>query len=356
MVNELTRNPVKNLKIYISNESVKARFEEMLGKRGSAFTNSIVNVVRNSFALQKCTPESIMSAAVIAATLNLPIDPALGQAAIVPYKTTANFQIMYKGMIQLCIRSGMYQTIHCSEIYADELKSHNPITGVVKFNDPATYKMRYESKGDENVVGHYAYFKLTSGFEKSDYMTKEEVMAHARKYSKAYQKDIRDKKKDSSWSIYPIPMGNKTVIIRLLDKYGLKSIIMQEAIIKDNSFEAAEETTRKKIDAEQGSEPIDTNFEATEPEEQLSRQQKAARTRKANAQKKALEKADTKGKADPTKFLYTCKNCGCGFDEPKKAGTGANTIPICRHCLSKNIVSTEDEKPKPEFMAEEDAA
>ena len=133
---QLAKNPVEQIKLYLSDESVKERFAEMLGKRGGAFTNSIINVVRGSSSLQNCSPASVMSAAVVAATLNLPIDPALGQAAIVPYGKVAVFQIMYKGLIQLCIRSGKYQTIHCSEIYKDELKSHNPITGIVKFKDP----------------------------------------------------------------------------------------------------------------------------------------------------------------------------------------------------------------------------
>ncbi len=104
----LAKNPVGQIKLYISDESVKKRFEEMLGKRSGAFLNSIINTVRNSNALQNCSPASVMSAATVAATLNLPIDPALGQAAIVPYKTNAVFQIMYKGVTQLCIRSGQH--------------------------------------------------------------------------------------------------------------------------------------------------------------------------------------------------------------------------------------------------------
>lgn len=336
---QLARNPVGEIKKYVSDESVKKRFEEMLGKRGGAFLNSIINVVRGSKNLQNCAPESIMSAAVVAATLNLPIDPALGQAAIVPYKTVAVFQIMYKGVTQLCIRSGQYATIHCSEIYKDELKSYNPITGVVKFHDPETYKMRDSGKGE--VVGHYSYFKLVSGFEKSDFMTVKQVMAHAEKYSKAYQYDLRQKKKDSPWSINPIQMGNKTVLLRLLKKYGVMSIEMQDAIVQDNSFEAAEETAKTKIESEQGSEPVDAKFEE-KPEA---------------ATKKTKKKAKTKNTPD-VKFLYQCKNkkCGIGFDEPKTSGTGANQVSICPKCLSKDIVATEDEKQAPDFMQDDDAA
>ena len=336
---QLAKNPVGQIKLYVSDESVKKRFEEMLGKRSGAFLNSIINVVRNSRQLQNCAPESVMSAATVAATLNLPIDPALGQAAIVPYKTNAVFQIMYKGVTQLCIRSGQYATIHCSEIYKDELKSYNPITGVVKFHDPETFKMRDSGKGE--VVGHYAYFKLVSGFEKSDFMTKKQVMAHAEKYSKAYQYDLRDKKKSSPWSTDPIPMGNKTVLLRLLKKYGVMSIEMQDAIVQDNSFEAAEETAKKRIESEQGSEPIDAEFF---PEE------KPEATEKTNTKK--TKKKATKKKTPDIKFLYVCKNCGFGFDNPRISGSGAKQVSICPNvkCLSRNIEATEDEKKTPEFM------
>lgn len=340
---QLQKNPVGQIKLYVSDESVKKRFEEMLGKRSGAFLNSIINVVRNSRALQNCAPESVMSAATVAATLNLPIDPALGYAAIVPYGNSAVFQIMYKGVTQLCIRSGQYATIHCSEIYADELKSHNPITGVVKFKDPDTFKMRYAEKKEGNVVGHYAYLKLVSGFEKSDYMTRNECMAHARKYSKAYQRDLKTKKKDCPWSTDPIPMCNKTVLLRLLKKYGVMSIEMQDAVIQDNSFEAAEETAAKKIESEQGSVSVDAEFE-NKPETTKPK------TKKELAAEKKKAKADAKGKAPDTKYLCYCKACGINFDKPKTSGTGANQKSICPECLSANIVANEGEKEKPEFL------
>lgn len=340
---QLTRNPVGEIKKYISDESVKKRFEEMLGKRGGAFLNSIINVVRGSKALQNCAPESIMSAAVVAATLNLPIDPALGQAAIVPYKVTAVFQIMYKGVTQLCIRSGQYKTIHCSEIYKDELKSYNPITGVVKFHEPDTYKMRDSGKGE--VIGHYAYFKLVSGFEKSDFMTVKQAMAHAEKYSKAYQYDLRQKKKDSPWSINPIQMGNKTILLRLLKKYGVMSIEMQDAIVRDNSFEAAEEAATKRIESEQGTEPVNAEFE-----EKPEATDEKPKTKKEIAAEKRQAKKDAKAKTADNKALYHCNKCGHNFDEPKTSGSGATQVSICPKCLSKEIAATEDEKKKPQFM------
>lgn len=334
---QLAKNPVGQIKLYVSDESVKKRFEEMLGKRSGAFLNSIINVVRSKKALQNCSPASVMSAATVAATLNLPIDPALGQAAIVPYGNSAVFQIMYKGVTQLCIRSGQYATIHCSEIYKDELKSHNPITGIVKFHDPSIYKMRYASKDGENVIGHYAYFRLVSGFEKSDYMTHDECMAHARKYSKAYQRDIKSKKRDCPWSTDPIPMCNKTVLLRLLKKYGVMSIEMQDAIVQDNSFEAAESAAAKKIESEQGSEPVNAEFE-----------EKPEATEKTKTKKN--KKKATKKKTD--EYLWRClsKKCGHEFNEPKVSGVSPNMTKICPKCLTSDIIENDPKDEKPAFL------
>ncbi len=259
-------NPVAKIKSYLADIDVRKRLGDTLGKRAGAFGNSIINVVKNSKQLQNCTPDSVMCAAMVAATMNLPIDPALGYAAIVPYKSTAQFQLMYKGIIQLCIRSGQYAKIHNSEVYGDEIKAYNPLTGELKFNDPETYKMRNEGKL-ENVVGFYAYFKLVSGFEVSAYMTKEEVMSHAKRFSKAYQYDLAQKKRSSVWSTDPQAMGRKTVLKMLLTKYGVMSIEMQDAFVAEHEdFESAQDKADKTIKNEAGSEPIDAAFEEQDAE------------------------------------------------------------------------------------------
>ena len=260
------QNPIAVIKHYLSDASIKARLEEILGKRAGAFGNSIVNVVRGNSGLQKCTPDSICSSAMISATMNLPIDPALGQAAIVPYKNVACFQLMYRGVLQLCIRSGLYSTIHCVEVYKDELKQWNPITGKITFNDPKDYKLR--AKGNpKDVIGHYACLKLKTVFEKADYMSQEEVMAHAKRYSKAYQYDLKQGKKTSAWSEYPVRMGNKTVLLRLLKMYGVMSIELQDAIVAENQpYEAAQAGSADFIDKNMGSQVTDAKFEEPEPE------------------------------------------------------------------------------------------
>ena len=266
MSNEIQTSNAQITKIkgYLANESVQARLKDMLGKQAGAFTNSIINVARTSTALVKCTPESIVSSAMVAATLNLPIDPALGQAAIVPYGSEAHFQIMYKGVTQLCIRSGLYETIHCTAVYRDELESWNPLTGEIDFTDPSTWKLREKAK-DSDVVGHYARLKLLAGFQKCDFMTVKEVMAHAEKYSKAYQYDLQQKKRSSRWSIDPVAMGNKTVLLRLLGKYGVMSIEMRKAFVEDSvDFADTQIKAEARIEAESGSEVIDIDPEPSE--------------------------------------------------------------------------------------------
>lgn len=267
--NQIQKNPVAKIRSYLANTDVKKRLEEMLGKRAEAFANSIINVVKGNQQLQSCSEDSIMSAAFIAATMNLPIDPSLGFAAIVPYASTAQFQLMYRGLTQLCIRSGKYARIHDTEVYKDELKYYNPITGEVRFNDPETYKMRY--KGDiKDVCGYYCYFKLLSGFEKEQFMTTDEVMAHAKKFSKAYQYDLSKNKRSSVWSTDPISMGRKTVLKSTLSRYGIMSIEMQDALVADSvdiTYEQAQTDANAVIDADAGSEVIDAAFEGDTPPE-----------------------------------------------------------------------------------------
>ena len=372
MSTALQTNAVMELKGLLSKDKVQQIFFDMLGKRAGAFVNSVTNITRNSYALQKCDPQTIISSAIDAASLNLPVDPGLGFAAIVPYGTKAQFQIMYKGITQLAIRSGQYKTISCSEIYSDELLSHNPITGVVKFKDPAGYKLRFK-KQDKDVIGHYAEFVLKSGFEKSDYMSHAEAMAHGEKYSKAYQNDLRKKEKNCPWSLMPIAMCNKTVYLRLMKKYGILSIEMQDAFERDESFEAAQEAAEEQIKAEQGSKIVDAEFEKPEEStpttpEQLEKLKcpKCKLPYRRKGMRRATQCCVCTVAVDPTTgevkepqlddqgnpsrvnhkgvkarqpFKWSCKDCGLKFDEPKILGVGESAKQCCPNlgCLSVNI-------------------
>lgn len=235
---------IKNL---ISQENVKKKFSDVLGQKAPQFLASITNVVSGSEQLKKCDVNSIMGAAFVAATYDLPIDPNLGFSAIVPYNNSkwspdtrtwenhmeAQFQVMYKGFIQLAIRSGYYEKMNYAVVYEDELLSYNPITGEVEFvKDFSTCTQRMNNEEDK-VVGYYAWFKLLTGFSKELYMSKAEVENHARTYSSSYRSDIEKGKRKSKWSTDFKVMALKTVIKLLLSKWGILSVEMQRAIQDD---------------------------------------------------------------------------------------------------------------------------
>lgn len=239
--------PVAQVKNLLAEESVKARFQEVLGKKAPQFMASIVNVVSASDQLKKCQPNSIMAAAFVAASFDLPIDSNLGFAALVPYKRKlknketgqwvevdlAQFQMMYKGFVQLAIRTGEYEKMNCSVVYEDELKSYNPITGECEFvTDFKDCKQRNNGETDK-IAGYYAWFRLRSGFTKELFMNKDEVINHAKTYSQSYRYDLKDNKQSSRWTTDFDAMAKKTVIKLLLSKWGILSVEMQKALTDD---------------------------------------------------------------------------------------------------------------------------
>ncbi len=209
------------IKQYLDKPAVQSKFDELLGANKTNFTTSLMQVVSDNALLQKCEPKSIVNAAAMAAVLNLPINNSLGVAYIVPYKDQAQFQIGYKGLIQLAIRSGEYKTIASTEIYENQLASCNPLTG---------YEFDFSAPPKGEIVGYAAYFKLHNGFEKTLFMTVQEAKEHGKKFSKTYDKQW------STWKTNFGGMAKKTVIKGLLDKYGPKSIEMQKAILGDQSI------------------------------------------------------------------------------------------------------------------------
>lgn len=205
---------------YFDQDGVKSKFNELLGDRSTAFITSVMQVVANNSMLKNAEPSSIYNAAAMAAVLDMPINNNLGFAYIVPYGRQAQFQMGYKGFIQLAIRSGQYKTIGSTPIYAGQLTSSNPLTGYeFDFNVPANGK----------PIGYAASFKLHSGFEKTIYMTAAEVLAHAKKYSKSFSSQ------NSIWKADFEGMANKTVLKRLLSKYGPLSLEMQKAVNSDQA-------------------------------------------------------------------------------------------------------------------------
>ena len=196
----------------VAQDDIKARFEELLGKKAPGFISSLLAVVNNNKLLAKANPKTIVAAGAMAASLDLPINQNLGFAYIIPYGNEAQFQMGYKGYIQLAMRTGQYQTINAAEVYEGEIVKQNRFTGEYEFGE----------KTSDKIVGYIAYFKLVNGFEKYLYMSIEEMQAHAKKFSKNY-KGGTDK-----WGITDFhSMAIKTVLKRLISKYGILSIEMQ---------------------------------------------------------------------------------------------------------------------------------
>lgn len=172
------------LKNTLNAPSVKAKFEEMLGRRSSQFMTSITSVVQNNALLQKADVNSIIMGSAIAASMDLPLNPNLGYAALVPFNSKdgcfAQLQVQVKGWTELFLRSGQCQSIICETVYEGQLVKKNKFTGEYVFDEDA--------KTSDKVIGFMAYFRLNNGFEKYEYMTIDEVKAHAQRFSQTYRR------------------------------------------------------------------------------------------------------------------------------------------------------------------------
>nr|DAX94115.1 MAG TPA: RecT protein [Caudoviricetes sp.] len=207
------------LKSMVNDERTKNKFKEMLGNKAAGFLTSLINTTNGNVQLQQADPNSILKAGAIAATLDLPIDPNLGFAYIVPYnnkgKNEAQFQMGYKGFVQLAIRTGQYKRINVTELYEGQFESYDPITDELKYN--------LDNRLSDEITHYVAYFQTINGFEKYNVMSKEEIETHAKKFSKTYSY------KGSSWQTNFNTMAKKTVLKLLLSKFGILSIEMQTA-------------------------------------------------------------------------------------------------------------------------------
>jgi recombination protein RecT len=206
------------LTTFLQGDKIKAKFEEMLGKNSAAFLSSVLTIINGSDALKKASKESVYTASLMAATLNLAINPNLGFAYIVPYKGNASFQMGWKGYVQLAQRTGLFLTIGAREIYEGQLIEDNSFEG---------FSFSWKAKTSDKIVGYAANFKLLNGFEKTLYMTSEEITAHAKKYSQSFKSGY------GVWKDNLDAMAKKTVIKLLLSKYAPLSIDMQMANIAD---------------------------------------------------------------------------------------------------------------------------
>ena len=235
----------------LKTSAIKSRFTEILGDNASSFISSILTICKDNDKLRKCEPKSILTSAAKAANLKLPIEPQLGYAYIIPYydyKTqtySANFQIGYKGMIQLAMRTGLYQNINTTEIYEGQIKSFDFITGAMEVGE----------RTSDVVVGYAAFFKLLNGFSKTLYMSKADIEKHAMTFSETYKNEKT--RQYSTWTKNFNEMAKKTVLKKLLTTYAPISIEFQNNVLARAMQEEQPPTTIEPSDDDFVLEPID---------------------------------------------------------------------------------------------------
>ena len=222
-------------KEFFQQENVKAKFAEIMGKRSTAFMTSVLQCVAQNSLLANANVNSIYQSAMMAAVLDLPINPNLGFAAIIPYKTkdkatgqwedVAQFQVMAKGFNQLAMRSGQFKKLSQTDVRQGEIKDRDRLTGDIEFE----WEKDDEKRAKLPIIGYVAYFKLINGFEKQNYMSIQEVKDHGLRYSQTFKKGF------GNWVDSFDAMALKTVLKLLLSKWAPLSVEMQQGIIADQA-------------------------------------------------------------------------------------------------------------------------
>lgn len=302
--NSLANRQTKTgLAAYLTQDAVKKQINSIVGgKNGTRFISSIVSAVQTTPALQECTNPSILSAALLGEALNLSPSPQLGQFYMVPFDNKkkgckeAQFQLGYKGYIQLAKRSGVYKKINVISIKEGELISYNPLEEELEVN---LIEDDYERE-NAPTIGYYAMFEEVNGYRHSIYWSKQKMLAHAEKYSFAFYKNggakslelleqgkIPEKdlwKYSSFWFKDFDGMAHKTMLRQLISKWGTMSIDLQKAIDKDMAViqedgsadyveNAAEELDNDNVVAEQEIKEVQPETKEPEPEKEANQRE-----------------------------------------------------------------------------------
>lgn len=253
--------PVDLLKATVNAPSVQEQFKNALGEHKDTFVASLIDLYTGDRSLQTCKPSLVIAEALRAATLRLPLNKALGFAYIVVYNNsvkrkdangndvidpnsrkpvydkvpTPTFIPGYKGYIQLAMRTGQYRTINADIVYEGEVRKVNKLTGEIAFDG---------EKISDKIIGYFCYFELLNGFSKTLYVTVEDMAAYAKRYSPSVKWETTVAQliakandgiigKKVGWEGNFNDMALKTVIRRLLSKYGYLSVEMQNAMARD---------------------------------------------------------------------------------------------------------------------------
>lgn len=225
MSKEIVAKNTLTIQKLVSSDEIIKKAERALGKKSQQFLTSVLALANSSSEIAKCEPLTTYNACLTAATLDLPINQNLGFAYIVPFKNNrkgimeAQFQMGYKGFIQLALRSGQFENLNVREVREDELEGIDQISGEPKFN--------FKLNSNKKIIGYMAFFKLINGFQKTSFMTIEELKEHAKKYSQTYRKGF------GVWVDNFESMAQKTVLKLLLSKYAPLNTQMATAIEED---------------------------------------------------------------------------------------------------------------------------
>lgn len=228
------QNQKQTFSAFLATDAMKKKINEMVGgEKGQQFVTAIISAVSANPQLAECDNASIVSAALVGQALNLSPSPQLGQFYMVPFNDSkrgckvAQFQIGYKGYIQLAIRSGQYKKLNVLAIKKGELKKYDPLNEEIEVQLIEDEEVREK----EETIGYYAMFEYLNGFRKTLYWSKEKMEAHAIKYSMGY----RAKKGYTFWEKDFDGMAYKTMLRQLISKWGIMSIdlTMQKALESD---------------------------------------------------------------------------------------------------------------------------
>ena len=228
--NQQVKAPVKHktLRELFNDPIIKTKVEQLIGKNSATFATSVMQIANSNALLRTAEPSSIFNAACMAATLNLPLQNGLGFAYIVPFrnnkerKVEAQFQIGYKGFIQLAQRSGQFKRLVALPVYKKQLLKKDFINGF-------EFDWEQEPEKDENPIGYYAYFKLVNDFSAELYMSHDDIVKHAQRYSQTFKKGF------GVWHDNFEAMALKTVMKLLLSKQAPLSVEMQQAVLADQA-------------------------------------------------------------------------------------------------------------------------
>jgi recombination protein RecT len=228
-MSNIQKSNVHEISDYFAKDVVKSKLAEILKERTPQFITSVLQIVNSNGMLAEADKKTVYTAAITAATLNLPLNNNLGFAYIVPYRTKqkdgtfkmiAQFQMGYKGFIQLALRSGQFEDLSSAPVYEGQLIEENPLEG---------HRFDWSKKTSDVIIGYVAYFKLLNGFKKYLYMTVSEVQEHGNKYSKTYSQQY------GQWQTNFQGMATKTVLKLLLSKFAPLSVELQRAVIADQA-------------------------------------------------------------------------------------------------------------------------